>query len=160
MRGDHTGVASMVVLPSRGTTKAAADRFTGDVWVDSITGGAGPGRARLATVQFSPGARTVWHCHAYGQTLHVTHGHGLVHTKDGQTIAMRPGDTVLPPPGVWHWHGAAPDCFMSHLALSDSGCDPGAADVEWGDLVGDDEYDAARTHTTTDTPVTTERSRS
>jgi quercetin dioxygenase-like cupin family protein len=143
MSGEHTEAPSMVVLTAPPTAKAAADRFTGDVWVDGITDGAVPGCARLATVRFSPGARTAWHRHAHGQTLHVTDGHGLVQTKDGHTIVMRPGDTVYTPPGVWHWHGAAPDAFMAHLALSDSSSEAGATDVEWGEHVSDDDYDTA-----------------
>jgi len=143
MSGEQTDSTSMVVVSAPPTRKAAADRFTGDVWVDSITDGAGPGSARLATVRFSPGARTAWHCHAYGQTLHLTDGRGLVRSRDGQTVVMRPGDTVLTPPGVWHWHGAAPDAFMAHLALSDSGAEVAVPDVEWGDHVSNDEYTAA-----------------
>jgi quercetin dioxygenase-like cupin family protein len=135
----------MVVLSAPATMKAAADRFTGDVWVDGITEGAGPGSAQLAAVRFSPGARTAWHRHAHGQTLHVTDGHGLVRSRDGQTVVMRPGDTVFTPPGVWHWHGAAPESFMCHLALSDSGAETDVAEVEWGDHVADDEYTAATT---------------
>jgi quercetin dioxygenase-like cupin family protein len=143
MNADQQPSTRMVALPRPATAKAAADRFTGAVWVDGITAGAEPGCARLATVRFSPGARTAWHCHTRGQTLHVTSGHGLVQTKDGQTIMMRPGDTVFTPPGVWHWHGAAPGFFMTHLALADSSADPGTADVNWGELVSDDEYDRA-----------------
>lgn len=143
MSGEQTDWASMVVLTAPATRKAPADRFTGDVWVDSITGGARPGCAKLATVRFSPGARTAWHCHAYGQTLHVTDGRGIVQSRDGQTVVMRPGDTLFTPPGVWHWHGAAPNSFMAHLALSDSGAEAGVADVEWGGHVSDDEYTAA-----------------
>ncbi|MFC7754105.1 (R)-mandelonitrile lyase [Tsukamurella soli] len=131
----------MVALPAPATAKAAADRFTGDVWVDGITGGAGPGTATLATVRFSPGARTAWHRHANGQTLHVTAGQGIVQSRDGNTIVMRPGDTVYTPPGVWHWHGATPDCFMAHLALSVAG-----GDVDWGEHVGADEYTTAARH--------------
>jgi quercetin dioxygenase-like cupin family protein len=131
---------AMVVLPAPPTVKAAADRFTGDVWVDGITSGTGPGSATLATVRFSPGARTAWHRHANGQTLHVTDGTGIVRSRDGQTIAARPGDTVYTPPGTWHWHGAAPDSFMTHLALSLAG-----GEVEWGEHVSDDEYAAAST---------------
>lgn len=82
----------------------------------------------------SPRARTAWHVHQNGQTLHVTDGVGFVQTRDGNTIAMRPGDTVWTPPGVWHWHGAAPDSFMAHLALSLAG-----GQVEWGEHVTDDE---------------------
>lgn len=143
MSADTTDAVSLVVLPAPMTAKAAADRFTGDVWVDAITNGVGPGCARLATVRFSPGARTAWHVHAHGQTLHVTGGIGVVQSRAGQTIVMRPGDTVFTPPGVWHWHGALPESFMSHLALADSGADPAAAEVEWGGHVSDDEYEDA-----------------
>jgi quercetin dioxygenase-like cupin family protein len=136
---------AMVVLPAPATTKAAADRFTGDVWVDGITGGAGPGTATLATVRFAPGARTAWHVHENGQTLHVTEGRGFVQTRDGTTITMHSGDTVYTPPGVWHWHGAAPDHFMSHLGLSLAG-----GVVEWGEHVSDDEYTTATTGGTTE----------
>ena len=36
-------------------------------------------------VRFTPGARTNWHSHALGQTLHCTDGIGLVVTRDGTT---------------------------------------------------------------------------
>jgi len=134
MRGDSRGEET-VLLPTRSTSKGPAERFTGEVWVDGITDGAGAGTPTLATVRFSPGARTAWHCHAHGQTLHVNDGHGFVGTRDGRTIAMRAGDTVYTPPGVWHWHGAAPESFMVHLALSSAG---GA--VDWGEPVNDGEY--------------------
>lgn len=150
MSADQPGGDPMIVLPAPATVKAAADRFMGEVWVDGITNGAGPGSARLARVRFSPGARTAWHCHAHGQTLHVTDGRGLVRSRDGQSVVMRPGDTVFTPPGIWHWHGALPSSFMTHLALSDSGADADAADVEWGDHVSDDEYTAAMTGVETD----------
>jgi hypothetical protein len=67
---------------------------------------------------------------------------------------MRPGDTVYTAPGIWHWHGAMPDSFMTHLALSDSGARPGgqggAADVEWDALVSDAEYITAGKHLAAD----------
>ena len=100
--------AALILLPLASTAKAASDRFTGEVWVDTITEGSPPGSARLATVRFSPSARTAWHRHALGQTLHVTDGQGLVQTKEGQLILMRPGDTVYSAPGVWHWHVPCP----------------------------------------------------
>ncbi|MYW96217.1 cupin domain-containing protein [Amycolatopsis rubida] len=133
----------MSLVPVHATAKAAADRFAGDVWVDAITNGAGPGCARLATVHFAPGARTAWHCHAHGQTLQVTEGAGVVQARDGQTIVIRPGDTVYTPPGVWHWHGALPDSFMTHLALADTSTRPDSGDVEWGQHVSESEYDDA-----------------
>ena len=117
--------------------------------MDTITESARQRGARLATVRFSPGARTAWHRHALGQTLHVTDGQGLVQAKEGPLILMRPGDTVYTAPGIWHWHGALPGHFMTHLALADSAHHAGVPDVEWGDLVADVEYDAATTTATT-----------
>lgn len=58
---------SMVALPAPATAKAPAARFTGDVWVDGITGGTSPRTATLAEVRFSPGARTAWHVHEHGR---------------------------------------------------------------------------------------------
>lgn len=102
MSADPPGGDPMIVLPAPATVKAAADRFTGDVWVDGISDGAAPGSARLATVRFSPGARTAWHSHAHGQTLHVTDGRGLVRSKGGQTVVMRAEtpSSLRPPSGT------------------------------------------------------------
>jgi Cupin domain len=63
------------------------------------------------------GARTAWHSHAVGQTLHVTEGVGRAQARGGEVIAIRLGDTVYTAPGEWHWHGAAPDRFMTDLAI-------------------------------------------
>jgi len=131
----------MKLLEKRSSAKAPPERFTGDVWVDTIAEAEEPSRLRAAMVRFSPCARTAWHRHALGQTLHVTEGVGLVQTRGGDVMVMRPGDTVHTPPGEWHWHGAAPDHFMTHLALSDSTGDPAVPDVEWGEHVSDDEYE-------------------
>ncbi|MEU6646845.1 cupin domain-containing protein [Saccharomonospora sp. NPDC046836] len=75
-----------------------------------------------------------WHRHAVGQTLHVTEGIGLVQARGGRIITMRPGDTIHTPPGEWHWHGAAPEHFMTHLAMWEGD------ETEWGEHVTDDEY--------------------
>ena len=76
-----------------------------------------PSRMTVALVRFTPGAHTNWHPHAVGQTLHVTEGVGLVGTRDGTVLRIRAGDTVVCPPDEDHWHGAAADTFMSHLAM-------------------------------------------
>ena len=92
--------------------------FTGDVWFDVIAAPQPePSRMRVNAVHFAPCARTAWHSHAVGQTLHVTEGVGLVQARGGEVVVMRPGDTIYTPPGEWHWHGAAPDHFMTHLAM-------------------------------------------
>ncbi len=101
----------------RPTAKGPGQAFTGDVYVTPIYSGKEPSRITVALVRFTPGARTNWHSHAVGQTMHVTEGIGLVGTRDGSVLRIRAGDTVVCPPGEEHWHGAAADTFMSHLAL-------------------------------------------
>ena len=96
------------------TTKNPPEQFTGDVWLDPIAHPRDEGqRMFVAKVRFAPGARTAWHSHARGQTLHITQGIGLVQARDGEVIEVRPGDTIHTPPGQWHWHGARPDRVIS-----------------------------------------------
>ena len=95
------------------TTKNPPEQFTGDVWLDPI---AHP-RARESAdvrgqVRFAPGARTAWHSHARGQTLHITQGVAWVQSRGEQNIGY-PGQTLYCPPGQEHWHGAAPDASWS-----------------------------------------------
>ena len=125
-------------------TKGPEAMFAGDVWFDVIAAGEAPSRLRVNLVRFAPGAHTAWHRHANGQTLHVTDGVGLVGTRDGTVIVMKPGDTVHTPSGEWHWHGAAPEHFMAHLAMWE-GLAPGqdGPETEWADHLTDTEYPGA-----------------
>ena len=126
----------------RPTAKAPAQAFTGDVYVTPIHTGREPSRMTVALVRFTPGAHTNWHSHAVGQTLHVTEGVGLVGTRDGSVLRVRAGDTVACPPGEEHWHGAAGDTFMSHLAMLEAL--PGGQDpTTWLEPVPDEQYRAA-----------------
>ena len=90
-------------------------------------------------MRFSPGARTAWHAHAVGQTLYVVDGIGRVQSRGEAVAAIHPGDAVHTPPGEWHWHGAAPDRFMTHLAMWEAPSE--GPESEWGALVTDDEYE-------------------
>ena len=84
----------MDLKPVSPTAKAPSQNFTGDVYVNQVKTPDGPSRLIVGYVRFTPGARTNWHSHALGQTLHCTDGIGLVATRDGTVIQMRPGDTV------------------------------------------------------------------
>jgi quercetin dioxygenase-like cupin family protein len=128
----------MDILSKQPTVKAPADTFTGDAWFDVIAKGEEPSRIRVNVVRFAPGARNAWHSHAMGQTLHVTEGRGLIQSRGGKVIEIRPGDTIRTPPDEWHWHGAAPDHFMTHIAMWEAP-DEGP-ETAWGDLVTDEEY--------------------
>jgi quercetin dioxygenase-like cupin family protein len=132
----------MELKPVAATANTPAANFTGDVYMTPIYNGTSPSRMTVALVRFTPGARTNWHSHAVGQTLHVTEGVGLVGTRDGTVLRIRAGDTVICPPGEQHWHGAAADTFMSHLAMLEANPD-GTDPTTWLEPVGDDEYQKA-----------------
>jgi len=131
----------MQFLPKQPTVKAPPETFTGDAWYDVVVRGEEPSRVRVSVVRFAPGARNAWHAHAAGQTVHVTEGVGRIQSRGGEVLEMLPGDTVTTPAGEWHWHGAAPDRFMTHLAIWEAP-DGGGSETEWGELVSDAEYGA------------------
>lgn len=131
----------MEIQPKQPSTKGSPDRFVGDVWIDVIAQGREPSRLRVSTVRFAPGARNAWHAHALGQTVHVTEGIGLIQSRGGEAVTISPGDIVHTPPGEWHWHGATPDHFMTHLAMWEAA--PEGPESEWGDPISDEEYVAA-----------------
>ena len=112
-----------------------ADWFTGTVRIDAPFNGSGA--LSGATVTFEPGARTAWHTHPLGQTLLVVAGLGRVQRDGGAIEEVRPGDIVWFGPDEKHWHGAAPDCAMSHVAIAET--KDGKA-VDWLEHVTDDQY--------------------
>lgn len=120
---------------SRPSVRGAQDYFTGTVRLDAPFSGSGGLSA--ASVTFEPGARTAWHTHPLGQTLLVTAGLGRVQRAGGPIEEIRPGDIVWIPPGEKHWHGAAPDCAMTHLAIAEM--KDGSA-VTWMEKVSDADY--------------------
>jgi len=132
----------MDIIEVKATRIGASDMFTGTVYIDEITDRLRPSRLRVNTVRFSPGARTAWHAHALGQTLHVLDGVGLVQARGGGIMPVRAGDTIYTPPGEWHWHGASSDNFMTHLAIWEA--PESGAESEWGRLVTEEEYSMDR----------------
>lgn len=130
----------MDVVPKPPSAKGPTEWFTGDVWIDAIARGEEPSRIRVSTVHFTPSARTAWHSHALGQTLYVTEGAGFVQSRGGDIINIRPGDIISTPADEWHWHGAAPDHFMTHISITEGVPEGQEPEMEWGDHVTDDEY--------------------
>ena len=131
----------MKIEPERHTIKNPAEWFTGDVWLDPVASPQGPGQhMSVGIVRFAPCARTAWHAHPGGQTLLVTEGVALVQARGGDVIEVHPGQTVYTPPGEEHWHGAAPDRFMTHIAMYET--PEGEPSAIWGDHVTDEEYGA------------------
>jgi quercetin dioxygenase-like cupin family protein len=122
------------------TRRGPADWFTGTVWQDPIIDAPPPARIRAARVSFEPGARTAWHTHPLGQTLHVLSGVGRAQAWGGPIREIKAGDTVWIPPGEKHWHGASPQSGMVHLAMQEA---LDGSHVTWMEHVTDEQYLAA-----------------
>ena len=112
--------------------------FTGTVYLDPMAVPSGSSRLSATMVHFTPGARTAWHTHPNGQTIFVLEGSGLAQRRGGPVEVIRPGDRVFFEPGEDHWHGAAADRFMTHVALVQ--VDEEGTSATWGEHVTDEEY--------------------
>ncbi|MGH8994493.1 MAG: (R)-mandelonitrile lyase [Acidimicrobiales bacterium] len=115
------------------TTKGPSAWFSGDVFVDPIAQGQCEQPMSVGSVHFTPCAHTAWHRHTIGQTLYVTEGVGYVQSRGGPLLTIRPGDVIRILGGEEHWHGATPDNFMTHIAITEG-------DTQWGDHLTDAEY--------------------
>ncbi|MGH7066536.1 MAG: (R)-mandelonitrile lyase [Acetobacteraceae bacterium] len=120
---------------SQPSAKGPAEYFTGNVRLDARFSGSG--KLSGVTVTFEPGARTAWHTHPLGQTLLVTAGLGRAQRQGGAVETIRPGDIVWFAPGEQHWHGAAADCAMTHIAIAEM---QAGSVITWMEQVTDAEY--------------------
>jgi 4-carboxymuconolactone decarboxylase len=116
-----------------------AENFTGSVRVDPLFQANAPARASGSLVTFESGARTAWHTHPLGQILIVTAGTGRVQRWGDPVEEIRQGDVVWIPPDQKHWHGAAPNSSMAHIAIVEQ-LDGKA--VDWMEKVSDAQYGA------------------
>jgi quercetin dioxygenase-like cupin family protein len=122
----------IIVPPAEqaGTAGKRGSQFTGAAFpyltlsTDGVT---------INTVDFTPGARTFWHSHEAGQILQVVAGRGLIQAEGRPIQVIRAGDTIWTPPGETHWHGAAPDSFLVHVAIS-------LGSTAWASEVPDADY--------------------
>ena len=135
-KSEEQGV-SVIPTGTGPASEGPADYFTGKVEVQGRFQREAPARIGGATVTFEPGARTAWHTHPLGQTLIVTRGHGYVQEWGKPAKAIGPGDVVWIPPGVKHWHGAAPNEAMTHVAIAES---QNGNSVTWMEKVSDAHY--------------------
>jgi quercetin dioxygenase-like cupin family protein len=117
--------------------RGSSDWFTGTVWQDPIVEAPDPARVRAVRVCFEPNARTFWHTHPLGQTLHVLLGVGRVQSWQGPVREISAGDSVWIPPDEKHWHGAAPGNTMVHLAIQEH---RDGVHVVWLEPVSESDY--------------------
>src|SRR6188472_1709114 len=130
---DQERTTMQITRSSIETQKGPADWFTGDVYIDAVAAPEATATVAAAAVHFTPGARTAWHTHPRGQTIFVTEGVGRCQREGGPVEVIRPGDRVFFEPGENHWHGAAPNRFMLHIAIHQN--DDSGSPVTWGEHV-------------------------
>ena len=95
----------------------------------------------IFNVTFEPGCRNNWHVHhaksGGGQILVCVGGRGWYQEWGKPAVELTSGTVINIPENVKHWHGAAADSWMSHLAIEVAGED---ASNEWLEAVSDTEY--------------------
>ncbi len=117
--------------------KGSEEYFTGNVEVEAIIPPNSSSHFSIAYVTFQPRARSAWHTHPAGQHLIVLEGIGLTQEEGKPIQEFRAGDVLYCPPNVKHWHGASPNSYMKHAAIT--GVSNGSG-VTWMEKVTDEEY--------------------
>lgn len=113
--------------------------FTGQARIDPVWPARETINASGGLVTFEPGSRSAWHTHPAGQQLVVVSGVGLTQEWGKPVQVIRPGDVIWCPPGVKHWHGAAPNTAMTHLAVTGT---VDGKNVNWMEKVTDEQYNS------------------
>jgi len=118
---------------------AFAQYFIGQSYLNPVTTeGVG-----VFNVTFEPGCRNNWHIHhatkGGGQILLCMSGRGWYQEWRKDAIALKPGDSIVIPAEVKHWHGAAKDSWFAHLAVEVPGENTGNV---WCEAVSDAEYES------------------
>ena len=139
LKNTHPKTISKALEVTRKTSPvvASSEYFTGRATVESRFTSKATGSYGGGTVNFEAGARTAWHTHPVGQTLIVISGRGLVQSEGEAVQEILPGDVVWIPANERHWHGAAPDSAMSHVAISEP---LNGSGVQWMEHVSDEQY--------------------
>ena len=119
---------------------AYAKYFIGNSYLKPLTK---PGESvvSIANVTFEPKCRNNWHIHKStsggGQILVCVEGEGYYQEEGKTAQKLHPGDVVVIPANVKHWHGATADSWFSHLAVEVPGEN---TSNEWLEPVSDEEY--------------------
>lgn len=113
---------------------AYAAYFDGQSYLKPLTTTGGP----MANVTFEPGCRNHWHIHhKSGQILLCTMGRGYYQEWGKPAQELKPGDIVVIPTEVKHWHGAAKDSWFTHISVE---VPADGSSNEWLEAVSNDEY--------------------
>ena len=120
--------------PQGKSNDAYAQYFVGQSFLQPYLGG-------VANVTFEPRCRNNWHVHHGAvQVLICVSGKGWYQEWNKPAVPLTPGTVIAIPEGVKHWHGAAADSWMQHLAIHTQE-QPGATN-EWLEPVSDTQYNS------------------
>lgn len=126
-----------MIFPIGEPNTAYAKYFTGNSYLARISTEQVP----IANVTFEPRCRNNWHIHhatkGGGQMLIGVAGRGWYQEEGKPAQEILPGTVIHIPAGVKHWHGAASDKWLAHLAFEISGEN---TSNEWLEPVSDEEY--------------------
>lgn len=117
--------------------RADEAHFTGIAWAKTLVSDQTTFNCSIWNVTFEPGARNNWHKHPGGQMLLVTGGRGYYQEEGQPAREIRKGDVVMIHPDVKHWHGAAPDSWLTHIAICTN---PEKGGAEWLEPVSGADY--------------------
>ncbi len=122
--------------PQGKPNSAYAQYFTGNSYLQPYFGG-------VANVTFEPRCRNNWHVHHGAvQVLICVSGKGWYQEWNKPAVPLTPGTVIAIPEGVKHWHGAAADSWMQHLAIHTQ--EQSGATNEWLEPVSDAQYNSIR----------------
>lgn len=130
-----------MIFPIGEPNNAFAKYFTGQSYLAPLS----TSQVGIYNVTFEPKCRNNWHIHhadkGGGQILICVSGRGYYQEWSKEAILMNPGDIINIPAGVKHWHGAASDCWFSHIAVEVPGEN---CSNEWLEAINDYEYNKLR----------------
>ncbi|WP_300727955.1 carboxymuconolactone decarboxylase family protein [uncultured Bacteroides sp.] len=125
------------IFPIGEPNTAFAKYFTGNSYLAPVS----KEQVTIYNVTFEPRCRNNWHIHRAtkggGQMLVGIAGTGWYQEEGKPAVQITPGTVIHIPANVKHWHGAAADCWFSHLAFELEGEDTAN---EWLEPVSDDIY--------------------
>ncbi|EFE14195.1 cupin domain protein [Clostridium sp. M62/1] len=138
---DKMDEKNISVFPTGEKNEAFGKYFIGQSYLNMLT----TEGVAIGNVTFEPGCRNNWHIHhaksGGGQILLCTAGRGYYQEWGQPARELHPGDVVVIPAEVKHWHGAASDSWFAHLAVEVPGTE---CKNEWCEPVSDVEYETLK----------------
>ena len=120
-------------------------RVTPGVWREPIVVADSPDGLRVDRIHYPPGGHTHWHLHTREQVLYGELGRGWIQFEATHPTSLTPGGVIQVPVGVRHWHGAASDTSLVHLAVTAGGDTVWLGEVSAAEYVGCDSACSADT---------------